>query len=214
MRFVGLALPTFISACGLGGMRSMRSIILSVSWSIAGGLAMDEDIRDNFTNIYVEVGKITISWAHIDHLMDYCSFLLKDRHGEHPKWESLPRTRLNQKIEMLRDYLSDAPTLASVSARGLALADSVEALSKERHWVIHGSADLLGDPDNIRLVRTNMKGVPSIEDRNVTTDDLRLLTAASGTLVASLSSFVIRDLLGLTENEINEIRRKNGVGGS
>jgi hypothetical protein len=166
----------------------------------------DDDAKHN--PVFREVGRITMVWAHIDTLLDYCNVILQQDFGGHPKWPELPRTRLARKIQFFRDCLEDSPALAASKDRGVDLADEIKGLSDDRHWIIHGAAGASGNTGLIRFVRTRMKGTPSVEIRHSTLDELKEFVTRSRATAFKLTLFLAFALLKLTSDQFDKARRE------
>jgi hypothetical protein len=166
--------------------------------------------------VYCEVGRITLAWAQIDMLLDYCSVILRDRFGAHPNWKDIPRTRLNEKIRHLRDYSNDIVALARFKGESQAIADALSSLSNERHWVVHAASHVadVGNDGIFRMTRARLKGTPSMEERQISLSELESITKQSLELAMRLNRFLLFSLLGLTQDEFDKLAREYTVRGA
>jgi hypothetical protein len=175
-------------------------------------VALPKSEPNRFDKLCLALGRVTLAWAQIDTALDYCSLLLRDKYGGHAKWRELPRTRLNQKIKFLRDCMNDNPSLATAKAEGLAIAADIETASEERHWLVHGATFVLGEGGLLRQTRNKMTAPEISQERETSVEDIHRFHEASLTLAERLTMFLLRTLLRISQDEINEARRKAGIG--
>jgi hypothetical protein len=178
-------------------------------------MMIDDATHNRIEATCLAVGYVTLIWAQLDTMLDCCNNSLQRDYGGHPDWSELPRKRLNQKLKFARDCLNHIPALAPSKAEGLDILNRIEFISEERHWIIHAASDAVTDSELISMSRTILKGLEEarVEERHTTVKDIQLLADVSLGLSKRLNRFVIHNLMRMTEDKLNELRRELGIAG-
>jgi hypothetical protein len=123
------------------------------------------------------------------HGADHGNYTLYHDYGGEAIESEFPRTALSLKLRFFRKCLRKIPELAEARERGVELADEVERLSDERHWLIHGAATAWTDDSVMRLIRRSKSDPHGVEI--VTLADIKMLLDQSHSLSIGLAAFVL-----------------------
>lgn len=126
-------------------------------------------------NFYAAIGRLTISWAHLEFALDCMVEIMHHGFGGKDIEPEIPRA-LQRKINYLRAAFKQL-SLPEKSTQGYqSLFDAVEAAAQTRHDVIHGivieQAEQGGEATMVRALR-NKKGVTKREYKMTTNDLLK-----------------------------------------
>jgi len=132
-------------------------------------------------NFFGAIGRLTISWAHLELGLDGAVFEIHRAFGGRDIETELPRS-LSRKLAYLRTWVKQIEALGGENADGfLGLLDSIETSSQTRHDLIHGIVTEMeegsGKAEFKRLLHTG--GRPKVREFSMTTVDiLRAATEA------------------------------------
>jgi hypothetical protein len=87
---------------------------------------------------FAALGRLTISWAHIESGLDAAITVIHERLGGDSIEPELPRM-LQRKLKYLRRACAKIPQLADYQVSFPMFADRVQAASETRHDLIHGA---------------------------------------------------------------------------
>jgi hypothetical protein len=132
-------LPTFISSCRFGGMFTIRSMIRRVGSSRSGfgALAMASFTSKEDEAFFAAIGRLTISWAHIEAGIDGAVAIIHQCFGGKQIETDPPRTSLYRKLRYIRKWAKTVPVPIFQESAGVLMGE-IEKAAELRHDIIHG----------------------------------------------------------------------------
>jgi hypothetical protein len=111
-------------------------------------------------DFFAAIGRLTISWAHIEAGLDMSIAVIHPNLGGSRIEPDAPRTALSRKLRYIRKWAKTVPE-PTFRESASALVDEIEKAAELRHDLIHGfiieHAEGSGEVEMIRMLRTTAK---------------------------------------------------------
>lgn len=151
---------------------------------------MDDDLKKARRRaVYEAIGQLTVSWAHLELLLDAVVRSLHDLWGGKTLEAEIPRS-LKRKIAYVRKCFKRIPAFEGDGAVVvLEMMDDIEKYSERRHWCVHGAVGALEPDGLIHLRRTDLRAEhPRLEEGTISIKEINFVTQAAFGLTDNLAT--------------------------